>query len=201
MDEIQVVKEELTTPQPSEGTTPTVVKEETTQSVPGEKTDSALLLKSLQEEREKRRIAEERSRQLEEEKLNASTPSENEVFSDEGKIIVQKYVEPLKETIISLEDKIALKDLQIQYPVLKDLLSEFNEYRKEYPRHKLDNVAKLFLTEKGLIEPTRKGLERQTGGTRTPSMSGQTAEDVKKLRETNYKKYQEMVRNGQIQIE
>ena len=200
MDEIQVVKEELTTPQPSEGTNPTVVIEETTKSVPGEKTDPALLLQSLQEEREKRRLAEERNRQLEEE-LKPSTPSEDEVFSDEGRAIVQKYVEPLGKKIDSLTDELALKDLQIQYPALKDLLGEFNEYRKDYPRHKLDNVAKLFLNEKGLIEPTRKGLERQTGGVRTPLTSGMNAEDVKKLRETNYKKYQEMVRNGQIVIE
>jgi len=71
MENIQpVVKEELTTSQASEAiTTGQVIPEDVTPA-PGSKTDSALLLQSLQEERDKRRDAEEKARLLEEENNN-----------------------------------------------------------------------------------------------------------------------------------
>ena len=87
-----VVNEPVTTAQPSDGTPP-VVKEEAT---PGTKTDSALLLKSLQEEREKRR-------ELEEEltNLKSSVPSD-EVFSDEGKAL-KSEINILKSELSEVE--------------------------------------------------------------------------------------------------
>lgn len=128
-------------------------------------------------------------------------PSED-VFSDEGKAILQKYVTPLESKITSLEDQLALKDIQAKFPELKELNSEFEEYRKEYPRHKLENVAKLFLDEKGLgPSQPRKGLEQATGGPRNaPSLGKMTAEEVKQLRETNFKLYQDKLMRGEIQI-
>jgi hypothetical protein len=164
---------------------------------PGDKTPNALLLESLQEERDKRRQLEE-----ELESLRSPAPSETgEVFSDEGKAIVDKYVAPLQDTVTSLQDQLAIKDVQATYPQLKELSSEFDEYRKDYPRHKIDNVAKLFLTEKGLLDAPRKGLEATTGGPRVPLTSGMTAADVETLRKTDFKKYQQMVMNDQIKIE
>jgi hypothetical protein len=66
----------------------------------------------------------------------------------------------------------------------------------------LKTAAKVFLTEKGLTgETQRKGLEKPTGGDRTPIVSGtMTAEDAKRLRDTDYRKYSDMVRKGQIKI-
>ena len=127
--------------------------------------------------------------------------SSDEVFSDEGKTIVEKYLAPLESKISSLEDQLALKDLQTTYPDLKGLSNEFNEYRKDYPKHKLENVAKIFLQEKGLLEtPIRKGLEKPTGGPRTPISSGMTVDEIKSLRETNFRLYQDMLMKGQIKV-
>jgi hypothetical protein len=54
--------------------------------------------------------------------------------------------------------------------------------------------------EKGLLEPVRKGLEKPTGGDRTPLSSGMSTEEVKSLRETDYKKYREMLKKGLIKF-
>jgi len=199
MEEIQpVVKEEVTAPEVREDLNPTPVAEVTEETPApiqaGDKTDPNLLLKSLQEEREKRRLLEE-----ELETLKSSALSE-EVYSDEGKIL-KKQITTLTEKINFIEEEKILQGLYFQYPVLKDKSAEFDEFRKDYPRTKLENVAKLYLAENGLLEPVRKGLEKPTGGPRAPLTSGMTADDVKTLRETNFKKYQEMVSKGQIKIE
>jgi len=161
----------------------------------GDKTDPNLLLKSLQGEREKRRLLEE-----ELETLKSSALSEDEVFSDEGKAL-KKQITALTEKINSIEEDKNLQTVYSQYPVLREKSEDFDTFRAEYPRTKLGNVAKLYLAENGLLEPTRKGLEKTTGGPRTPISSGTTAEDAKILRETNFKKYQEMLSKGLIKIE
>jgi len=184
------VSEDVKTQEPEVETT-----EEVTPKVQaGDKTDPNLLLKSLQDEREKRRLLEE-----ELEQLKSSALSEDEVFSDEGKAL-KKQITTLTEKINSIEEEKNLQMVYAQYPVLKEKSEEFNTFRADYPRTKLDNVAKLYLAENGLLEPTRKGLEKTTGGTRIPPTSGMTAEDVKTLRETNFKKYQEMLSKGLIKI-
>jgi len=160
----------------------------------GDKTDPNLLLKSLQGEREKRRLLEE-----ELETLKSSALSEDEVFSDEGKAL-KKQITALTEKINSIEEDKNLQAVYSQYPVLREKSEDFDTFRAEYPRTKLGNVAKLYLAENGLLEPTRKGLEKTTGGPRIPMTSGMTADDVKKLRETNFKKYQDMLSKGLIKI-
>lgn len=159
---------------------------------PGEKTDPALLLQSLQDERRKRKELEETIEALK------SNQTSEDVFSDEGKAIVDKYVKPLEQTIESLQYQLALKDVHAAYPALKDLPGEFEAFRQEYPRHKLENVAKLFLSEKGLLDAPRKGLEKVTGGPRVPVSTEPTAEDKKNLRVNNPRKYEEMLRKGLI---
>ena len=206
MDNTTVVKEELTPPSASNANQQEVLpKEEIKQPAqPGSKTEPTELLKSLQEEREKRRLAEEKTKQIEEElnTIKSSVPSETDAWSEEGKLIVEKHVKPLQDTINSLEEKLALKDVQATYPVLREISSEFDEFRKEYPRHKLDNVAKLFLSEKGLLEPQRKGLEKPTGGFKNQKTPGSmTTEEVRHLRETNFRKYSDMAKKGLIKIE
>ena len=206
MEDTNVVKDDLTNQQPSEGEQQVVDKKEVVTPAPGSKTDSELLLKSLKEEREKRREEEEKRKELEEEinNLKSSNLSE-EVFSDEGKLIQKNFsdkVSILENEIKSLKDNSEMKDLVLQYPELKDKLEEFKEFRKtEHPKAKLDSVAKLFLVENGFLETPRKGLEKTTGGTRTPMASGMTADEIKTLRETNYKKYSEMLTKGQIKFE
>lgn len=165
--------------------------------VPGSKTDPALLLKSLQEEREKNRLLEEALA------TRATTPSVSEdVFSDEGKAIIEKYVKPLQDHIVALTENSALKDLFAQYPVLKEVQADFASYRQGFPGIALENVAKAFLAEKGLLNtaPERKGLENPSGGAKPTSPSGMTADEVANLRINNYPKYIEMVKTGQLDI-
>lgn len=195
MDNIQnVVNEPLTPALPSNGETPIVTPEEVTPPAPGSKTPSELLLESLKEEREKRRMLEE-----EIESLKSSIPSD-EVFSDEGKAIL-KRIESFEQKISVLEDERAIEITLNQFPTLREMKSEFLEYRKsEHPRAKLESVAKLFMAEKGLLEPQRKGLEKPTGGTRTPESQGMTVEEIADLRSNNWKKYKDMVAKGLIVI-
>lgn len=210
-----VVKdEELTSSQPSEGKTQEEPKTEDkvqpapepkeaeSKSAPGSKTESELLLKSLQEERDKRRELEARQKELEEELENKSSdPTDDDVYSDEGKLL-KKELDSVKKELDSFKDERELERVYTKYPQLKEKQKEFEEYKKdEHPRAKVESVAKLYLAEQGLLEPKRKGLESPTGGDRQPPKTGMTIEEVKHLRETNYKKYLQLLKKDQIKFE
>lgn len=116
---------------------------------------------------------------------------------------VQKRLKEVDAKLAQLEEREQLADVHSKYPALKDKREEFDAYRQDYPLTKLEVVAKLFLTENGLLdEPTkRKGLEKAGGGQRTTPQAGKfTAEDAKRLRETNFKEYMKLVRAGKLQI-
>ncbi len=166
----------------------TVETEETTQE-PGSKTESSLLLKSLQEEREKRRLLEE--------ELNAIRSSED-LTDDEIRVELNR----VKTQLHAITEDKALTDLQGKYPALKDKTEEFNEYRKDFPESKLDAAAKAFLAEKGLLQSVepRKGLEKSSGGGRTAPSQGLSADDITDLRTNNFRKYRQMVTEGKIKI-
>ena len=192
----QVVKDPPTTEQPPEGQA--VTPEEVTPPAPaGSKTDQTLLLKSLKEEREKRQLLEEELTRLKD-----SSALSEEVFSDEGKVL-EKKISALGSELSELRQESAKKDVLIAHPELKEKWEEFEEFRSQSDNKgmNLRTAAKAYLVENGLLEPVRKGLEKPTGGPRVPMTSGMTAEDVKTLRETNFKKYQEMLLKGQIKIE
>ena len=162
---------------------------------PGSQTESALLLKSLQEEREKRRI-------LEEQLASQSSTSSEDVFSDEGKVL-KGQINTLVGEIESLKSDAAKRDLQASNPALKEKWTEFEQFRSD-PENKGMNMrtaAKAFLIEQGLTEVPRVGLERATGGTRQPTSQGMSAEDIKNLRENNFRKYQDMLMKGQIKVQ
>lgn len=167
---------------------PETVEEVTeTAPQPGEKTDSALLLKSLQEERDRRRQLEQ---QLE------TIKSVPEVYSDEG--------EALRTQIRSLEEKYERKELQERYPQLKDKSYEFDEFRSN-PENKgmsLATAAKAFLVEHDLLtQPTpRKGLESPTGGSRAPVKTGRSEEEIAELRKNNFRQYMKELKNGTLKI-
>lgn len=189
-----VVSEDVQTQVPLVSTE--VVTPETATPIPGSKTPESNLYAALQEERQKRK-------ELEDKLLQAQTsvlPDTDDIFSDEGKVLQQK-IEALNSTISRLEDERNLEKTFAQFPALKEFPNEFDSFRKDFPRHKLENVAKLFLSEKGLIggEP-RKGLEKPTGGDKTPQPSGLTSEEVRDLRTNNFKKYQQMLQEGKINV-
>uniref|UniRef100_A0A6M3LCT4 Scaffolding protein n=1 Tax=viral metagenome TaxID=1070528 RepID=A0A6M3LCT4_9ZZZZ len=186
------VSEDVKTQEPEAKTT----EEVEPKAQAGDKTAPNLLLKSLQEEREKRRLLEE-----ELETLKSSALSE-EVFSDEGKAL-KRRIDALESTLTETKQENAKRELQLSNPIFKDKWEEFEEFRQN-PENKgmnMKTAAKAYLIENGLFEPARKGLEKTTGGPRIPPTSGMTADDVKTLRETNFKKYQEMLLKGQIKIE
>lgn len=169
--------------------------EPTPEPLPGEKTDPALLLESLQKERQEKKALKESIAKMEMELSTLKNVPDDDVFSDEGKVLERK--------ILALGEQLDLKDVREKYPVLKDKSSEFNEFRKDYPGIEMEKAAKLFLSENGMLDskaPARKGLEPVGGGTRTPLQTGMTPEDVSKLRTTNFRKYSQLVREGKIKV-
>ena len=151
----------------------------------GSQTPPEHLYAALTEERRLRKEAEDKLNNL------TATPQADET-SDEGKL--------LQKQIDALTDKLELKELHDKFPELKGLSTEFDEFRKDYPRHKGENIAKIFLSEKGLLEAPRKGLEKPTGGTRVAPSPEMTAKDVETLRKTDYRKYTELIKKGLINI-
>lgn len=127
------------------------------------------------------------------ERLSEQVPSE---FRDER-------VGALQTEIAEIRQEQAVAKIQESHPQLKEVWSDFETFRAD-PENKgmnLKTAAKAFLAEKGLSDSaSRKGLERPTGGDRTPISSGMTPEEAKNLRETDYRKYSEMVRKGQIKL-
>lgn len=185
------VSENVTT-QPSE-TLPEVAIVEPTTLPTGSKTPSENLYAALAEERRLRKEAEDKLLQAE----TSILPDTDDVYSDEGKVL-KTEISKLQETVTRLEDERQLERTIAQFPALKDFTGEFDSFRKEYPRHKPENVAKLFLTEKGLLAETRMGLEKQTGGSKEPQKSGFTTDEIADLRKNNFRKYQQMLQDGKL---
>ena len=158
---------------------------------PGSQTPESNLLAALKEERAKRKELEDKLNNL------TTTAPSDEVYSDEGKLLNDK-ISSLEAKLESLEYEKTLAQVHSKFPALKELSEEFSEFQKDYPRHKLENVAKLFLSEKGLLEVTRKGLEKPTGGPRVPVNSEMTQEEIENLRKNNYGKYRELLKKGII---
>lgn len=177
-----------------------VVPGETPLAAPqaGDKTPPNLLLKSLQEERAK-------AARLEAElnSFKSQPPASEEIFSDEGKTL-QGYIGKLKSEVSTLTSEMAKRDLLAANPILKDKWSDFEAFHTdpENAGMSLKTAAKAFIVEHGLNEEPkpRKGLEKPTGGTRSAPASGMTSDDVRILRQTNFRKYTEMLRKGQIVI-
>jgi hypothetical protein len=157
----------------------------------GSKTPEENLYAALAEERRLRKEAEDKLKQQE-----TTDPFEPEVISDEAKIL-KGLIDTQAVKIQQLEDEKALEKILVQYPVLKENLDKFNEFRlAEHPRAKIESVAKIYLAENGLLEGRRVGLENPTGGDRAPVNHGYTAADAENLRKTNWKKYNELNSQG-----
>lgn len=172
-----------------------------TQQPKGSHTPDNQLYAALKDERERRKTLEARLEALESNSQSSvSSYTSDDVYSDEGKIILQQ-IEPLKKTIDSLQEQLEIKDLMVKYPSLQGKLEEFQAYRQEYPRHKLENVAKLFLSENGLLEsaPARQGLESPSGGPKPKESSGTiSAEEVDRIMKNQPKLFIKMLREGTL---
>lgn len=197
MDNIQDVVKEPVTPAQASDATVTPASEDAGQPIQdGSKTDPNLLLKSLQQERDK-------VRQLEEQisTLTSSTLSEDQQ-SDEGKAL-QAEIKSLRSEITEVKQNSLKSELQSSNPVFKEKWTEFETFRAD-PENKgmnLKTAAKAFLIENGLLEPPRKGLEKTTGGTRQPLSTNPTVDDIKHLRETNPREWKRLAISGALKME
>lgn len=132
-----------------------------------------------------------------------NTPVEipEEAMSDEGKALKEK-ISALERTLNTFQEKASLSTVFSQYPALKDKQAEFEEFRSEYPGMALDKLAKVFVIENGLATPPapkRVGLEKPTGGPKnTPKPQGMSIEDVQRIRTSQPKLYQKMLKDGRI---
>lgn len=161
------------------------------------KTPPNELLGALKEEREKRKEVE---RQLAELRASKEPAVEVADMSDEGRALQQR-IDDLTKVIDDMKSKEDLAQVTVQYPQLKDKMTEFDEYRAGKPGYNLKDVAMLFLTENNLLDtkPARKGLEKPSGGSKTPSNTGQiSASDVDRIRSTQPRLFIQMVRDGRI---
>lgn len=208
-NEDNVVKVGPTDLQPSEGEKDEEGKEDPAKNPqPGDKTEPNQLLKSLKDERERRRVAEDEARLLKEENEKLKNPDGKEkkpsAFPDDpgdGQKAL-KEVSSLKSEISEVKTQLGKKDVLETYPILKEKWEEFEAFRVN-PENKgmaLKTAAKAYVIENGLIDPPRKGLESPTGGDKTIAITGMTAEQVKDLRENNYKKYTALLKEGKIKI-
>lgn len=164
---------------------------------PGAKTPPELLLKSLQEEREK-------NRKLEQDLLEARKASEksgSEVFSDEGKVLDGRIAQ-LSAEISAQKEGERIRAVQAVYPAIVDKADEFEAYRvlPENAGMPIETAAKAFVIENDLQEKpiTRKGLEKETGGVREVPKVGRTPEEVDKLRVDNFRQYSKELRAGTL---
>ena len=160
---------------------------------------------SLEEERAKRKEA-EREKAEAEQKYKALEEASSVLPEDDGAVItpdeeLAKEVKSLKEEIKTLKESRSMDALLAQYPVLADKIQELHEFQEsEYPNMGLDKVAKIFLAEKGLLETKepRKGLEKPSGGIKTPSPTEPSEEELKDLRENHPRKYEKLIKEGKI---
>ncbi len=179
-----------------------VTPEEVTPEAPetpkaGDKTEPNKLLKSLKEEREKRRLLEEELEQL---KSSVLPDDIDEELEDSGEL--KKTLSETTARISKLEREQVFSKVLADNPILIGKEAEFEAYLDEDENRNISisRAAKLFIAENGLNEPQRKGLEKSTGGDRTPQTSGMTSEEVAELRNTNFNKYRELAKAGKIQI-
>jgi len=175
---LEDVKPEPKSPEPTEEAVPAKEQEQPK----GSKTPPDLLLKSLREEKKKRRELEKRLETLE----GAVTP-------------VEDYNEP--ESVESLQQDI--RELKLdkfgeQYPELQDRREELDDYLEENSALPLDKAVNLFRLENGLIEPKpeRKGLEKTNAGPKEAPKAKWSEADIEELRLNNPRKWEKLIDEG-----
>ena len=144
---VEPVVEPVVEPEPLE---PVVTPEPTpTPPAPGDKTPPNLLLKSLQEEKEKRReLEQEKADLVEQVKQLENSSSDNEVFSDEGKALLEK-IKGIEGQLAETKNENAKLTLLKDNPILEEHYADFETYRA-LPENKgmaLETAAKAFIID------------------------------------------------------
>jgi len=184
---------------PTEIITPEIDAEETVNpELSAKEAEIALLRKQLLEKDGK---LDHLKHKYERDIIKPSAPVEipEEAMSDEGKLL-KGQIANLEKTLSSFQEKTTLSNVYATYPALKDKQDEFNEFRAEYPTMALDKLARVFVIEHGLSAPAPKrlGVEKPTGGAKAPTKQGMSIEDVARIRTTQPKLYQKMLKEGKI---
>lgn len=148
------------------------------------------------EEQEKAQVAAEKARELESQLQELKGSQSPNDFSDEGAYL-QKKIDKLTDELTELKESGKIQSVIGQFN-LTDYQDEFRDFRKLYPGVPLENVAKLFQSEKGLLGETRKGLEKPTGGTRVTPQAEMSEDELKSLRETQPRRYIDAIRKGVV---
>lgn len=142
--------------------------------------------------------AEAEAKELKEKIKEIEQPELSDIDTDEG---VKEDVEELKGKLATFERDKELDKAYKQWPVLATNIEEFDKFLEEHPDKGISSAAKEFLVDNELLAQPRKGLEKPTGGARVaPSTGKMTAEDLGRLRETNYDEYMKLVKSGGAQI-
>ena len=125
----------------------------------------------------------------------------------------------LKRKLASLETSQTLTNKQLlwerdfseltikpEFSVLKAKKQEFDHFCSKNPYTSIDVLARSFLFDESRnlgakeesVKLSRKGLEKGVGGTRTPTHTGLSDEEISKLADEKPLLYQKMIREGKI---
>ncbi len=149
---------------------------------------------AMEEERRKRKDLEKKLKDLE----TSSSIIPDDQLSDEGKSLKQEILKA-QDKIASLEAEKQRDQVYSKYPQVADKAGEFEDFREEYPSLTLEQTAKLFIAEKGLIDaPKRKGLERATSGPRGGKEEEVSSDDITRLMKGDERKFAKMIRQGKF---
>src|SRR3990167_7241733 len=183
---------------PAQPTAPVITPEVTPAPAPEPvaPAESMVPLSALEQERTWRKDWEQKYKTLE-----ASNSSFDPSGLNGGEL-ESEQIKNLGIKLQTLEKKEQRREVETKYPVLVDKKTEFDEFLSDTENAVLsmEKAAKLFLAENGLLKanPKRVGLEQPTGGTKTPPATGISKDDIKRIRETEPRKYIQMLREGKI---
>ena len=143
---------------------------------------------ALEEERAKRKELEE---QIKNTSATLEEPDED-VYSDEGKVL-KGEIKALNERIRAGERKEARREAEASFPVLREKREDFDAFLEDEENKRL-SVQNLLASE----PPVREGLEKPSGGGQSPPEPKFSNEEIAHLMKTDWKKYEKLLRSGEI---
>lgn len=156
------------------------------------KTPPNELFGALQEERKKRKVAEDALKQLQTPQIS------DEQRSDEGRALLEE-LRKSNERIDALVREKELDTLYAKYPAIREKADEFVTFQATKEGYSSDDVARLFISEHKLDTKPRKGLERAVSNAGTRETTTEISDDeVMRLMQNEPKKLESMMRQGKI---
>ena len=161
-------------------------------------------LSAVREEREHIKILEEELRKLKESPISSeqfATDIPDWDLMTESERYLAKELLQLKEKAKWEED---ITRARKAFPDLAGKETEFKDYCSKFPKAMdVEVLAKSFLFKPAepapeAPKPAPKGLEKPTGGSRQTISPEMSLEDITRLRETQPKVYEKMIREGKL---